>query len=81
MAESADLTCAELVELVTDYLEGSLEPDEQDRFERHVEMCEGCAIFLDQIRTTVRLTGRLTEDKLSPSARDILLDAFRDWCD
>ena len=79
--ERTDLPCVELVELVTDYLEESLEPDEHDRFERHVEMCEGCAIFLDQIRTTVRLTGRLTEDKLSPSARDILLDAFRDWCD
>jgi anti-sigma factor RsiW len=80
MMGSVDLPCVELVELVTDYLEGALDPDDRQRFEAHVEMCEGCEAHLEQVRTTIRLTGRLTEDDLSPGAKGALLEAFRDWC-
>lgn len=74
-----ELTCKELVEVVTDYLEGRLPPAERVRFEEHVAFCSWCRTYLDQMRETVRLTGTLREDNLSPEARDGLLRAFRDW--
>jgi len=74
-----ELTCQELVELVTAYLEGAL-PDGQLRlFEEHIAGCTGCRRYLEQMRTTVELTGRLEEESLDPQARDALLDAFRSW--
>lgn len=74
-----DLTCAEFVELVTDYLEGALDAETARRFEEHAGACPGCGVYLDQIRQTIDETGRLTPDHLDPEARDRLLDAFRDW--
>lgn len=74
-----DLTCAELVELVTEYLEGTLAPADCRRFEAHLDDCAHCAEYLEQIRTTVALTGRLREDALRPDAQVALLDAFRSW--
>ena len=74
-----ELTCKELVEVVTDYLEDRLPPAERVRFEEHVAFCSWCRTYLDQMRETVRLTGTLREDNLSPGARDGLLRAFRDW--
>jgi anti-sigma factor RsiW len=79
MSVSEDLTCRELVELVTAYLEGDLPPDEAARLERHVADCDGCAMVLDEFRDTIRLTGMLTEDAVSPRQRDTLLEVFRDW--
>ncbi len=80
MTETVEqLSCQELVELVTDYLEGALAPDERARFETHLEPCGGCRRYLEQIRTTVELTGRLTPAQLSPDAEAALLGAFRDW--
>jgi anti-sigma factor RsiW len=79
MTEPAGLTCQELVELVTDYLEGAMPAGDRVRFERHIAGCEGCGTFLDQIRTTIRLAGTLTQDSLQGSAREGLLRAFRDW--
>ncbi|HLI50473.1 MAG TPA: zf-HC2 domain-containing protein [Thermomicrobiaceae bacterium] len=73
------LTCREFVEIVTDYLEGSLPASERERFEAHLAVCPGCQIYLEQIRETVRLSGRLTEDSISPEAQSELLRAFRDW--
>ncbi len=73
------LTCAEFVELVTDYLEGALDPVTERRFEEHTEACPGCDTYLDQIRRTVREVGLLTPESLEPEARDRLLEAFRDW--
>jgi anti-sigma factor RsiW len=77
----SDLTCAEFVELVTDYLEGALEPAEVARFEDHASRCPGCDVYLEQIRRTVDEVGRLTPDHLEPAARDQLLEAFRTWAD
>lgn len=74
-----DLTCKQLVELVTEYLEGALEEDAHSRFETHVADCTGCAAHLDQIRATVALAGRVTPDDLSEQAKTELLAAFRSW--
>jgi anti-sigma factor RsiW len=74
-----ELTCAELVELVTDYLEGALPPGEQERFEEHLISCEGCANHLDQMRSTIAVLGRLADDDLEPELLEDLLRAFRGW--
>ena len=73
------LSCQELVELVTDYLEGALTPDLNDRFERHIGKCDGCNVYLEQMRMTIELMGRLTAGAVSPEAERALLDAFRGW--
>jgi anti-sigma factor RsiW len=75
----SELACQELVELVTDYIEGRLSPAERSRFEEHLAVCEGCRVYLEQIRETIRLTGALSEESLSPEARDALLETFRGW--
>ena len=76
---NAELTCKELVELVTEYLEGALTPTDVVRFERHISACPGCDTYVEQYRETIRLTGMLREDDLEPSVRDALLEQFRDW--
>ena len=73
------LTCRELVELVTYYLEGGLTPLEQGRFENHLAGCGPCTIYLAQMRRSLTLVGRLTAGSVSAEARDALLEAFRDW--
>lgn len=73
------LSCQELVELVTEYLEGALPEEERARFEEHVASCQGCNAYVDQMRTTVVLVGSLSADSLSPEAEAALLHAFRDW--
>ena len=74
-----NLSCAELVELVTDYLEGALEPAARRRFDEHLAVCLGCEDYLDQIRATIATAGRVTPHDLDPVARDRLLATFRDW--
>jgi anti-sigma factor RsiW len=74
-----DLTCKELVELVTEYLEGSLPDEVRARMERHLSGCDGCTHYLEQMRQTIRLTGQVREEALSPAQRDDLLRLFRDW--
>lgn len=76
---STEITCAELVELVTDYLEGALDSVARRRFEQHAGLCAGCDTYLDQIRATIAETGRLTPETLRPEARDRLLAAFGGW--
>jgi predicted anti-sigma-YlaC factor YlaD len=73
------LSCKELVELVTDYLEGTLGDEEHARFDEHLVICEGCRVYLAQMETTIRLTGRLRPDDLSAEAEYALLSAFRRW--
>jgi anti-sigma factor RsiW len=79
MLISEDLTCKELVELVTEYLEGGLSPEDRDRFEQHIVLCDGCARYLEQMRTTIALTGSLSEESVSAEAEERLLALFRDW--
>ena len=68
-----ELSCQELVELVTDYLEGALPGELLARFERHVEECSGCRTYLEQMRMTIDATGRLTRAQLGPEAEAALL--------
>ena len=73
------LTCRHVVELVTGYLEGTLSWRERRRVERHLADCEACSAYLDQMRATLAALGTVTEESLSPDAREALLHAFRDW--
>lgn len=76
---SDDLTCRELVELVTDYLEQALPAEEHERLERHLDTCQGCRTYVEQMRRTIELTGQLTVADVSPEAELALLEAFRGW--
>jgi anti-sigma factor RsiW len=73
-------TCQEMVELVTDYLEDSLSWRDRRRFEAHLSGCDHCTEFLQQMRTTVALTGSLAGDDLSPVRQSEMLVLFRRWC-
>jgi anti-sigma factor RsiW len=73
------LTCKELVELVTDYLEGALSPSDRRRFDEHVATCPYCQIYLDQMRQTIRALGHLPEEVIPPEAIEALLARFRGW--
>jgi len=73
------LNCRELVELVTDYLEGAMPPAERARFEAHIATCDGCDAYLIQMRETIVVLGTLPADGLSSTAEEQLRGAFRDW--
>jgi anti-sigma factor RsiW len=75
----ADLTCQELVELVTDYLEGALDEETADRFEQHLAVCPGCETYLEQMKETASLLGEIPVETLSEEAQTTLLDTFRDF--
>jgi anti-sigma factor RsiW len=74
-----ELTCKELVELVTAYLDGALSRRQQRRFESHLGGCDGCTAHLEQLRRTIAITGRLTEEQVTEEQRTVLLAAFQDW--
>ncbi len=74
-----ELACRELVQLVTDYLEGVLPPEEHARFEQHLESCKGCTAYLRQMRDLVRLSGRIRDDVIPPEAPRELLQLFETW--
>jgi anti-sigma factor RsiW len=73
------MTCSQLVELVTDYLEGALPIERRTLFEEHLATCDWCGTYVDQMRQTLGALGTLTEESISPQARDALLHAFRGW--
>ena len=73
------MSCQELVELVTAYLEHALTPDDSARFEAHLADCGTCRVYLEQMRETIRLVGRVSPEDLSPEAERELLAAFRSW--
>jgi anti-sigma factor RsiW len=75
-----ELTCREIVELVTDYVENTMPLDERRRFEHHLSYCPGCVTYVEQIRETIRATGEIPrEETLSPALREGLLAQFRLW--
>jgi predicted anti-sigma-YlaC factor YlaD len=79
MSSRPGLTCREMVEIVTDYLEGTMGPELRERFEEHLSRCDGCSNYLTQMRETIRLSGMLTEEQIPAQQRERLLSAFRDW--
>jgi anti-sigma factor RsiW len=76
-----EMACQELVDVITDYLEGPLPDPDCTRFEAHLATCPACQEYLEQMRALVRLTGRLTPKSLEPETVDALLGAFRRWRD
>jgi anti-sigma factor RsiW len=80
MSDSAEhITCREVVELVNDYLEGELHPDEVSLFEQHLNFCDGCVVYVDQLRMTIAALGTVAEVDVPPETREQLMSAFRDW--
>jgi anti-sigma factor RsiW len=76
-----ELPCREVVELVTDYLEGALDARDRERVEHHLGGCDGCAAYLDQMRLTLRLAGRIEPEEIDPVFRKRLMEAFRGWAE
>jgi anti-sigma factor RsiW len=73
------ISCQEVVELVTDYLDGAMSPADVARFDHHLSLCEGCVFYVDQIRMTIAAVGRIGEEDVPPEVRDDLVAAFRDF--
>lgn len=73
------LTCREVTELVTDYLEGRQSFVERLRFNLHLGMCRHCRAYLHQMKQTIRTLGRLPSEPIPPDVRDLLLERFRNW--
>jgi anti-sigma factor RsiW len=76
---SNELTCQEIVELITDYLEAALPDLERVRIEEHLSSCTGCRNYLAQMRQTIHTLGKLPEESIPDSVRDELLTLFRGW--
>ena len=74
-----ELVCQQIIELITDYLEGALSRSERRRFEAHLAGCEHCSEYLEQMRTTIRLTGRIDTDDLTPAMREEFTALYRRW--
>jgi anti-sigma factor RsiW len=74
-----DMVCVELVEWITEYLDDALSAADRARFERHLAGCVDCTGYLDQMRKTIQLSGRLRESDIEPQARAALLRVFEEW--
>ncbi len=74
-----NLVCQQVVELVTEYLEGTMARSQRRRFEAHLAECEHCTEYLEQMRSTIELTGRLRTEDLTPAMRQEFADLYRRW--
>ena len=74
-----DMVCQQAVELVTDYLEGSLSRRDRRRFEAHLRTCPNCTAYVEQIRMTIKLVGTIDTDELTPEAKQELGNLYRRW--
>jgi anti-sigma factor RsiW len=81
MFRRRQLACQQVVELVTEYLDGAMDPARRARFERHLAGCHGCTAYLEQFRITLTVVGRLDVGDVPPPAMAELLAAFRNWAD
>ena len=69
-----------MIEVVTNYLDDALPPEEQQRFERHLSYCAGCSTYTEQMRETIRQTGKVPrEESLPPALREEIVEQFRNW--
>ena len=73
------LTCQEVIELLSSYIEGGLTVDDRGRVDEHLALCDGCTTYLEQMRETIRLSGMVTEEQVPEDEKTALLAAFRDW--
>ena len=76
---SRDLVCRQAVDLMVEYLDGSLSRRDGRRLERHLRACPNCSAYLEQIRATIEATGAVDPDDLSQEAVDDLVDLYREW--
>ena len=76
---ASEITCKELVELVTAYLDERMPAEQRLRFEEHIAFCSPCSVYLEQMRQTITLTGALREDDLDQQSRDAMLSVFKDF--
>lgn len=74
-----DLACIQVVEIVTDYLDGALPAEEAKRLERHLETCPGCTDYVEQMRTIAGSLAGLDEQSLPAEVRESLIATFRDF--
>ena len=79
MSVDTSITCQEVVELLSAYLDGELDPLNLERVETHLAGCDGCTMVLEEFRETLRLSGGLTVEQVDETQRRTLLEAFRDW--
>ena len=73
------MDCNELVELITDYLEGTLAASDRARFDEHLTICDGCTEYLDQMRATLKMLGKIPSESISQTTRERLQHAFHNW--
>ena len=73
------MTCKELVDLITEYLDGALPASNRLRFEQHLDRCSYCHLYLEQMRQTIRAVGYLSEESIPDDAKTLLLRVFDDW--
>jgi anti-sigma factor RsiW len=73
------MKCRQVVELMTEYLEGALSPADRARFEEHIAGCEGCRGYLEQMRLTKAVLGRLAQEPVPAPLAGELMAAFKDW--
>jgi anti-sigma factor RsiW len=78
-ARPEEVACRQLVELLTDFLEGALDESTRTRVEQHLVWCPGCTEYLRQFRATIGAARRLAEEDLPERVKENLLDAFRHW--
>jgi len=75
-----EFSCQEMTEVVTNYLDDALPPDERQRYERHLSYCAGCSTYLEQMRETIRQTGMVAgEESLPLTLREEIVAQFRNW--
>ncbi len=79
MTSREGIACQEVVELVTDYLEGALLPEKQAQLEEHVTGCDGCANYIEQVRMTIGMLRNLAQEPVFPETKEDLLQVFRQW--
>jgi anti-sigma factor RsiW len=79
MALVKNINCREAVTLIGDYLDGRLPRRERRRLEKHLSGCDACAGYLEQMRATIALTGRVEPEDLSAEALDVLMDLFDNY--
>jgi len=79
LSRPEDITCREIVRIVNDYVEGVLPAAEREAVELHLNLCDGCGDYLDQLRMSIALTGELPPDALSPELEEELCAAFRSY--
>jgi anti-sigma factor RsiW len=80
MPESPErITCQEVTELVTDYVEGTLGSHDTALFEQHLNFCDGCDWYVEQLKRTVETVGEIREEDVPAEAKERLIGAFREW--